>query len=95
MVFNENIDTSQKQNNWEEIVESAFADPVKKAILDFLVKEESSFFGNIVEALPFSYLTILENILELKNNGIVFKKQNPAHFSLNLQAFEGKPLNVA
>ncbi|HPD65232.1 MAG TPA: winged helix-turn-helix domain-containing protein [Bacteroidia bacterium] len=57
--------------------------PVKKAILEFLHETNGSFFGDIVEALPFSYSEVLQNLIELKQLGIVSKRSEPSHFVIN------------
>lgn len=95
LTYNNTMESIQEHNNWKELIESAYANPVKKAILEFLIENESTFFGNLVEILPFSYMVILENILELKNLGIVLKNENQAKFSLNTDAFASLPSNVA
>ena len=41
------------------------------AILDFLVKRESCYFGNIYEELPIAKATVSQHLKELKDAGLI------------------------
>jgi hypothetical protein len=76
----ETNEIKQTQKSVDEKADELLAHPVKKAILELLYEKEGCFFGDIVEALPFTYGEILDNLLELKRAGVVIKKSDPSHF---------------
>ena len=49
----------------------ALAHPARIAILDFLVKRESCYFGNIYEELPIAKATVSQHLKELKDAGLI------------------------
>ena len=49
----------------------AMGHPARIAILDFLVKQESCFFGDIHEVLPISKATVSQHLKELKDAGLI------------------------
>ena len=49
----------------------ALAHPARIAILDFLVKRESCYFGNIYEELPIAKATVSQHLKELKVAGLI------------------------
>jgi DNA-binding transcriptional ArsR family regulator len=50
--------------------------PVKKAILELLHKSDGSHFGDLIESLNYPYDIILQNLLELKQEGIIRKESS-------------------
>lgn len=80
-MMNEN--TSNVMKSADEFSDEILRNPVKKAILELLDETGGCFFGDIVENLNFPYDIILQNLLELKNIGIVSKKSDPSHFVIN------------
>jgi predicted transcriptional regulator len=55
---------------------------VKRDILKLLAQKEGSHFGDIVQDLSYSYTEILENLLELKKDGKIYKASNPPLFKI-------------
>lgn len=49
----------------------AMGHPIRMAILDFLVKQDTCFFGNIHEVLPISKATVSQHLKELKDAGLI------------------------
>lgn len=49
----------------------AMGHPARIAILDFLAKQESCFFGDIHEVLPISKATVSQHLKELKDAGLI------------------------
>lgn len=49
----------------------AMGHPARIAILDFLIKQESCFFGDIHEVLPISKATVSQHLKELKDAGLI------------------------
>ena len=49
----------------------ALGHPARVAIIEFLLKHESCFCGELVEELPLSQSTISQHLRELKNAGII------------------------
>ncbi|MBC8343857.1 MAG: hypothetical protein ISR55_04500 [Bacteroidetes bacterium] len=77
--------TELKKSNFsvEEYTDEILKDPVKNAIIGLLYEKGGCFFGDIIQELKFPYDLILQNLLELKNLGIISKKSEPSHFVLN------------
>jgi len=80
---NKQVNISESLKNLDELTDEILAHPVKKAILEFLHETNGSFFGDIVEKLPFTYSEILQNLIELKQLGIISKRSKPSHFVIN------------
>lgn len=49
----------------------AMGHPVRMAILQFLARQESCFFGDIHEELPIAKATVSQHLKELKDAGLV------------------------
>lgn len=49
----------------------AMGHPARVAILDFLIKQNSCFFGDIHEVLPISKATVSQHLKELKDAGLI------------------------
>lgn len=49
----------------------AMGHPARVAILDFLIRQNSSFFGDIHEVLPISKATVSQHLKELKDAGLI------------------------
>ncbi len=49
----------------------AIGHPARIAILDFLARQESCFFGDIHEVLPISKATVSQHLKELKDAGLI------------------------
>ena len=49
----------------------AMGHPARIAILDFLARQESCFFGDIHEVLPISKATVSQHLKELKDAGLI------------------------
>ncbi|MDF9797823.1 DNA-binding transcriptional ArsR family regulator [Catalinimonas alkaloidigena] len=61
---------NQRQNKIAQYAK-ALAHPARVAIIEFLLKHESCFCGELVEELPLSQSTISQHLRELKNAGII------------------------
>ncbi len=64
---------STYNNNEEQIARymKAMSHPVRIAIINFLVAQESCFFGDIHEILPIAKATVSQHLTELKNAGLI------------------------
>ncbi|MDY0015378.1 MAG: metalloregulator ArsR/SmtB family transcription factor [Bacteroidales bacterium] len=64
-----------KKNRTEEVLLARFAKamghPTRIAILQFLAKQESCFFGEIHEELPIAKATVSQHLKELKDSGLI------------------------
>ena len=64
-----------KNNHTEEVLLARFAKamghPTRIAILQFLAKQESCFFGEIHEELPIAKATVSQHLKELKDSGLI------------------------
>jgi DNA-binding transcriptional ArsR family regulator len=64
-----------KNNHTEEVLLARFAKamghPTRIAILQFLAKQESCFFGEIHEELPIAKATVSQHLKELKEAGLI------------------------
>ena len=49
----------------------AMGHPARIAILEFLAKQDSCFFGDINEVLPISKATVSQHLKELKDAGLI------------------------
>ena len=49
----------------------AMGHPARMAILTFLAKQESCFFGDIHEVLPIAKATVSQHLKELKDAGLI------------------------
>ena len=49
----------------------AMGHPARMAILSFLTKQESCFFGDIHEELPIAKATVSQHLKELKDAGLI------------------------
>lgn len=49
----------------------AMGHPARVAILEFLAKQDSCFFGDIHEVLPISKATVSQHLKELKDAGLI------------------------
>lgn len=60
-------------DNQEQIARfaKAMGHPARMAILDFLIQQNSCFFGNIHEVLPISKATVSQHLKELKEAGLI------------------------
>ncbi len=69
------IQMKNKNNHSEEVLIARFAKalghPTRIAILQFLAKQESCFFGEIHEELPIAKATVSQHLKELKDAGLI------------------------
>ena len=49
----------------------ALGNPARVAIMEFLVKQETCFFGEIYEQLPIAKATASQHLAELKDAGLI------------------------
>ena len=49
----------------------AMGHPARVAILEFLLKQDSCFFGDIHEVLPIAKATVSQHLKELKDAGLI------------------------
>ncbi len=49
----------------------ALAHPARVAIVSFLARQESCFFGDIHEVLPIAKATVSQHLAELKDAGLI------------------------
>lgn len=49
----------------------AMGHPARVAIIEFLIKQNSCFFGDIHEVLPISKATVSQHLKELKDAGLI------------------------
>lgn len=49
----------------------AMGHPARMAILDFLAKQDSCYFGDIHEELPIAKATVSQHLKELKDAGLI------------------------
>jgi len=81
--MNNHPENSKQLKNLDELTDEILAHPVKKAILELLHETNGSFFGDIVEKIPYTYSEVLQNLIELKQMGIISKRSEPSHFVIN------------
>jgi len=67
------VDTKQYTQEQEEIARfaKALGHPARMAILYFLARQESCYFGDIHEELPISKATVSQHLKELKEAGLI------------------------
>lgn len=65
-----NKDYTEKQEQLARFAK-AMGHPARMAILDFLLKQKSCFFGDIHEVLPISKATVSQHLKELKDVGLI------------------------
>ena len=78
----------------------AMGHPARIAILDFLARQESCFFGDIHEVLPISKATVSQHLKELKDAGLIetpkvrycINRENWEIASRLFGAFWGRPV---
>ena len=58
-------------------------DDIKKDILAFLNSEDGAYYGNMVMELNEDALTLLEHLIELKRQGLVYKDKDGGKFKLS------------
>lgn len=65
--------TKQYTEEQEQIARfaKAMGHPARMAILTFLAKQESCFFGDIHEELPIAKATVSQHLKELKEAGLI------------------------
>lgn len=66
----ENKEYTMKQEQLARFAK-AMGHPARVAILEFLVKQNSCFFGDIHEVLPISKATVSQHLKELKDAGLI------------------------
>lgn len=66
----ENKEYTAKQEQLARFAK-AMGHPARVAILDFLIKQNSCFFGDIHEVLPISKATVSQHLKELKDAGLI------------------------
>ena len=66
----ENKEYTTKQEQLARFAK-AMGHPARVAILDFLIKQNSCFFGDIHEVLPISKATVSQHLKELKEAGLI------------------------
>jgi DNA-binding transcriptional ArsR family regulator len=57
-----------------------FLHPVKKEIIQNLQNSEGAFYGDIVMDLKYPKYTVLKHLMELKENGYVYKDDDGGKF---------------
>lgn len=68
-----NVKTKQYTEDQEQIARfaKAMGHPARMAILSFLAKQDSCFFGDIHEVLPIAKATVSQHLKELKDAGLI------------------------
>ena len=67
------MDTKQYTQEQEQIarIAKALGHPARMAILYFLARQESCYFGDIHEELPIAKATVSQHLKELKEVGLI------------------------
>lgn len=67
------MSTKQYTAEQEQIARfaKAMGHPARMAILDFLAKQESCYFGDIHDELPIAKATVSQHLKELKEAGLI------------------------
>lgn len=67
------VKTKEYTDEQEQIARfaKAMGHPARMAILSFLAKQESCFFGDIHEVLPIAKATVSQHLKELKEAGLI------------------------
>lgn len=73
--------------NRKKNIRKILKNPVKKEILDYLLTEDGAYYGDLVMSLDENQLTILENLIELKRMGWIYKDTDGGRFRLNEEYF--------
>lgn len=72
---NRSVEVKKKKYTTEQEQMARFAKamghPARMAILDFLAKQDSCFFGDIHEVLPIAKATVSQHLKELKEAGLI------------------------
>lgn len=66
----ENKEYTTKQEQLARFAK-ALGHPARVAIIEFLIKQNSCFFGDIHEVLPISKATVSQHLKELKDAGLI------------------------
>lgn len=66
----ENKEYTTKQEQLARFAK-ALGHPARVAIIEFLIKQTSCFFGDIHEVLPISKATVSQHLKELKDAGLI------------------------
>lgn len=76
--------TKQYTKEQEQIARfaKAMGHPARMAILNFLAKQDSCFFGDIHEELPIAKATVSQHLKELKDAGLI--QANPPDVTVNI-----------
>ncbi len=71
--YEHNMKKSTYNNSEEQIARymKAMSHPARVAIINFLISQESCFFGDIHEILPIAKATVSQHLTELKNAGLI------------------------
>jgi len=56
--------------------------PIKKEILDYIEKQKGAFYGDIVMNFRYPKNIVLKQLMELKEEGVVFKENDGGKFNL-------------
>lgn len=62
---------------------------LNRKIIEFIMKEDGAFYGNLVMELDEDPQTILEHLIHLKKKGLVFKDLDGGKFRLSGDAAPG------
>lgn len=67
------MNNKEQTNKQEQLARfaKAMAHPTRIAILNFLAKQESCYFGDIHEELPIAKATVSQHLKELKDAGLI------------------------
>ncbi len=69
------MDNSEKIYTYDQEhlarIAKALAHPARIAIMNFLARQESCFFGEIHEVLPIAKATVSQHLTELKSAGLI------------------------
>lgn len=80
---------SARHNKQADLIK-AVSHPARIAIIEYLVKVESCFCGELVDQLPLSQPTVSQHLKELRAVDLVkfAVKGNATEYSLNIQGLE-------
>ena len=67
------MDTKKYTSEQEQMARfaKAMGHPARMAVLEFLAKQDSCFFGDIHEELPIAKATVSQHLKELKEAGLI------------------------
>ncbi|MFW5760886.1 MAG: winged helix-turn-helix transcriptional regulator [Bacteroidota bacterium] len=57
-------------------------DQIKQQIIELLKEKGNLAFGDLIQELSLPYEAVLKNVLELKRQGLIEKRQENGHFAL-------------